>query len=191
MESTEKTVWFAMRATYRRELEARRVLEESGVGCFIPMCYRQRQRGARRVRELVPVVRNLVFVHATVSSLSRVKERLPYLQYIMDGRSGRKIIVPEEQMRRFVAVAGTYNDQLLYFKPGEVNLERGTRVRVTGGEFEGQEGVFVKVKGARDRRVVVAIRGVIAVALATVHPDLIEPLPPAEKEKGRKAAHEA
>ena len=57
--------------------------------------------------------------------------------------------------------------------------------------FEGQEGVFVKVKGARDRRVVVAIRGVIAVALATVHPDLIEPLPPAEKEKGRKAAREA
>ena len=50
----------------------------------------------------------------------------------------------------------------------------GTKVRITGGDFEGQEGVFLKVKGARDRRVVIAIQGVIAVAMATIHPDLIE-----------------
>ena len=45
---------------------------------------------------------------------------------------------------------------------------------IVGGDFEGQEGVFLKVKGARDRRVVVEIQGVIAVAMATIHPDLIE-----------------
>ena len=45
---------------------------------------------------------------------------------------------------------------------------------LTGGDFEGQEGVFLKVKGARDRRVVIAIQGIIAVAMATIHPDLIE-----------------
>ena len=32
----------------------------------------------------------------------------------------------------------------------------------------------MKGKGARDRRVVVAIQGVIAVAMATIHPDLVE-----------------
>ena len=56
---------------------------------------------------------------------------------------------------------------------------KGThRSNITGGfsagDFEGQEGVFLKVKGARDRRVVIAIQGVIAVAMATIHPDLIE-----------------
>ena len=71
----------------------------------------------------------------------------------------------------------SYNDQLLYFQPGEVNLTKGTKVRITGGELEGQEGIFVKVKGARDRRVVIAIQGVIAVAMATIHPDLIEVIP--------------
>ena len=45
-------------------------------------------------------------------------------------------------------------------------------------EFEGQEGIFLKVKGARDRRVVIEIQGVIAVAMATIHPDLIEVIPP-------------
>ena len=58
-----------------------------------------------------------------------------------------------------------------------LNLKRGVKVRVTGGEFEGQEGIFLKVKGARDRRVVISIQGVIAVAMVTIHPDLIEPVP--------------
>ena len=71
-------------------------------------------------------------------------------------------------------MAGTYNDHLLYFRPEELNLSKGTRVRVTGGDFAGQEGIFLKVKGARDRRVVIEIQGVIAVAMATIHPDLIE-----------------
>ena len=77
-------------------------------------------------------------------------------------------------MQRFIAVSGTYDDHLLYFQPDRIELAKGTKVRITGGEFEGQEGVFLKVKGARDRRVVIEIQGVIAVAMATIHPDLIE-----------------
>ena len=57
--------------------------------------------------------------------------------------------------------------------PRTESLQR-YEVRITGGDFEGQEGVFLKVKGARDRRVVIAIQGIIAVAMATIHPDLIE-----------------
>ena len=63
--------------------------------------------------------------------------------------------VPDSQMQRFIAVSGTYDDHLLYFQPDELNLSKGTKVRITGGEFEGQEGIFLKVKGARDRRVVI------------------------------------
>ena len=50
----------------------------------------------------------------------------------------------------------------------------GSSKQLVGSEFEGQEGIFLKVKGARDRRVVIEIKGVIAVAMATIHPDLIE-----------------
>ena len=168
--------WYAMRATYRRELEAMDRLKSASLGCFVPMQYHFRLRHGRRVKELVPVVRNLLFVYARPSDLRRVKAELPFLQYITDTRSHEKIIVPDAQMRHFIAATGTYSDQLLYFRPEEVNLAKGTRVRVTGGDFAGREGVFVKVKGARDRRVVIAIEGVIAVALATIHPDLIEPI---------------
>lgn len=174
---SESVLWYAMRATYRRELDAMHRLKEAGMGCFIPMQYHFRLKPGRRVRELVPAVRNLLFVHALPSELKRMKLELPYLQYITDTRSHEKIIIPDVQMQRFIAVAGTYDDQLLYFQPGELNLAKGTRVRITGGEFAGYEGTFLKVKGARDRRVVIAVEGVIAVALAVIHPDLIEPIP--------------
>mgnify|MGYP001087387728 FL=1 len=170
----ETEVWFAMRATYRRELEAMHLLEKANLGCFIPMQCKISIRRGRKVRALVPVIRNLVFVHARPSEVQRFKSQITYLQYITDTRSGRKIVIPDHDMQRFIAVAGTYNDHLLYFQPEELNLSKGTKVRITGGDFEGQEGVFLKVKGARDRRVVIAIQGIIAVAMATIHPDLIE-----------------
>ncbi|SHJ76190.1 UpxY family transcription antiterminator [Bacteroides stercorirosoris] len=170
----ESEIWYAMRATYRREPDAMRLLEKENLGCFVPMQYKISLKKGRKVRALVPVVHNLLFVHARPSDVKRVKSRVSYLQYITDTRSGQKIIIPDSEMQRFIAVAGTYNDHLLYFQPDELNLSKGTKVRVIGGDFAGQEGVFLKVKGARDRRVVVEIQGVIAVAMATIHPDLIE-----------------
>lgn len=148
--------------------------QERKFGLFHSYAIQDMYKKRKKVRALVPVVHNLLFVHARPSDVQRVKSQVTYLQYITDTRSGQKIIVPDGQMQRFIAVSGTYDDHLLYFQPDELNLSKGTKVRITGGEFEGQEGVFLKVKGARDRRVVIEIQGVIAVAMATIHPDLIE-----------------
>lgn len=170
----ELEIWYAMRATYRRESDAMRLLEKENLGCFVPMQYKVSIKRGKKVRVLAPIIHNLIFVHASPSEVKRVKSMVAYLQYITDTRSGQKIIVPDHEMQRFIAVAGTYSDHLLYFHPDELNLSKGTKVRITGGDFAGQEGIFQKVKGARDRRVVIAIQGVIVVAMATIHPDLIE-----------------
>ena len=40
MEADKETeIWYAMRATYRREPDAMRLLENEKMGCFIPMQY--------------------------------------------------------------------------------------------------------------------------------------------------------
>lgn len=174
MRKLESEIWFAMRATYRRELEIKALLESSNIDTFIPMRYELQTKGKQKRRQLVPVIHNLIFVYAIPSQLQVLKKDIGHLQYMTDSRSGEKIIIPEDQMKRFIAVAGTYNESLLYFNPETLNLAKGTKVRICGGEFEGQEGVFIKVKGARDRRVVIEIQGVIAVAIAAIHPDLIE-----------------
>ena len=90
----ENCVWFAMRVTYRREIKVRKILDEEGIENYIPMRKTVRIRRGRRVKELVPVVRGLVFVHTVQPEIQRVKDKIPYLQYIMDRRAGTKIIVP-------------------------------------------------------------------------------------------------
>ena len=174
MSSSEQMHWFAMRATYCRGMQIKSLLDKQGINNFIPMRYEIREKNGRKKRELVPVIRDLIFVRAVQSELQRVKDRNPYLQYMIDIRNGQKIIVPDEQMRQFIAVAGTYDEHLIFFNPDEVNLRKGTKVRIIGGDFEGYEGVFIKVKGARDRRVVISLQGIIAMAMATISPDLIE-----------------
>lgn len=183
MSFNEKMQWFAMRVTYRRELEVKVLLDQQGIGNFIPMHYVTRVVKRRKKRELVPVVHNLIFIHISLTDIQNLKKNISYLQYMTDSRSGEKIIVPDGQMRDFIAVAGTYDEHLLFFKPEEINPTKGTRVRITGGDFEGYEGIFIKVKGARDRRVVICIQGIIAMAMATISPDLIEVVEEPKKKK--------
>ena len=144
MLSSEKMQWFAMRATYRRGMQIKALLDKEGINNFIPMRYEVRIRNGRKRRELVPVISDLIFVHSVQSELQKVKFKLPYFQYMIDIRNGQKIIVPDDQMRQFIAVAGTYDEHLIFFSPDEVNLRKGTKVRITGGDFEGYEGVVCK-----------------------------------------------
>ena len=90
-----------------------------------------------------------------------------------DGKN-HPIVVRDEEMQRFMEVTRTYDEQLLFFKTEELDLAKGTKVRIHGGPFDGVEGTFMKVKGKRNRRVVIAIQNVIAVAMAYVEPDFIE-----------------
>ena len=85
-----------------------------------------------------------------------------------------KVIVPDEQMRNFIAIAGTSEERILALPYSEVDLAHGDRVRITGGTFEGVEGIYQRIKGVRDKQVVVCIEGLVAVATATVPAYLVE-----------------
>ena len=174
-EQKEELIWFAMRATYRREMIAKRALETYGVESFVPMRYELKIEGGRRKRRLVPAIHNLIFVHPEPKQLQAIKTRLSYLQYMIR-KGGEKILVPDADMRRFMAVTESLDEELTYYNPEELHLEKGQRVKIHGGPCDGQEGVLVKLPGFRSRRVVVEIEGVMAVALASVKPEQLEML---------------
>jgi hypothetical protein len=79
LDSEEKCVWFAMRATYRREMEAKKLLEAESLDTFIPMRYAP-VKGNNKKRELVPVIHNLIFVYARPSHIQSLKKSIPFLQ---------------------------------------------------------------------------------------------------------------
>ena len=169
-------IWCALSAPYRNEFKAQRLLNEKGVENFLPLCTKIiTDRNGRKVRKTLPVVSNLLFAYTTRDNMQQIKLRAPFLQYRTrrEGARNIPIVVPDSQMRQFMAVSLTNNERLIYLQPDEINLAKGTPVRVIGGIFDGVEGVFIKVKGARAKRVVVQIDG-IAVATAEIEPQYIE-----------------
>ena len=171
--------WFAMSATFRREIKARALLEAAGIECFIPMRYMPvTKRNGHKVKELVPAVHNLIFVRARREDIQVIKTDIPYLQWLTRPCDGKNvpIIVPDNEMGQFIKVTKDCNEQLVYLRPDEIDLKKGTPVRILGGPFNGVSGTFIKVRGHRSRRVVVMLQGIIGVAMAEVTPDLIEVL---------------
>lgn len=139
------------------------------------MHYEYVKQGDRKIRKLVPVVHNLVFVHSSLACIDRIKQSVGLslsVRYIVDRETNRPLVVPDSQMRSFIAVSGNYEEQIVYLDPVLTALRKGDPVRITGGVFEGVEGIIIRVKG--DRRVSVCIQGVMAVATAYIHPSLIE-----------------
>ena len=168
MNKSTDVFWYPLRVTYSRELLLKEALDAENIENFIPMHYEY-------VRKLVPVVHNLVFVHSSLACIDRIKQSVGLslaVRYIIDRETNRPLIVPDSQMRSFIAVSGNYEEQIVYLDPAVTALQKGDRVRITGGVFEGVEGIILRVKG--DRRVSVCIKGVMAVATAYVHPSLME-----------------
>ena len=169
--------WYALRVTYSRELALKEYLDTQHIESFIPMHYEYMEKNGRRLRKLVPAVHNLVFVHSTRARIDALKDeagmRIP-IRYIMDRANHAPIIIPDAQMRSFILVAGSYEEAILYVEPAELQLVKGQRVRITGGIFEGVIGEFVRIR--RDRRVVVNIEGVMAVATTFIHSSLVQPI---------------
>ena len=167
--------WFVMRA-YKSEKRAEEKLKgKDGLEYFIPKCYAVRVYHGVKSKRLVPVIPNLVFVHASRTQITDFKKRYNFLQFVMWEKSTglEYLVVPDDQMESFIKVSSQYGENISYYNPDELDLRKGCRVRIHGGKLNGVTGVFMQVQGKRNRRVVVLLEGVMAVA-AEVHPDLIE-----------------
>ena len=68
-----------MRATYGRNLMAQRALEMDKVESFVPMRKRTTKVGRRVKTDLIPVVRDLIFVLGEREVVQEAKGKIPYL----------------------------------------------------------------------------------------------------------------
>ena len=173
----EQEVWFAMRATYRREMKAKQLLESYGIESFVPMRYSDSVRAGRKQKRLVPAIHNLIFVRSSWQRLKEIKPKAPYLQYIIredEQKQKKALVVPDRQMDDFIRLVQTYSENLVYVEPKPQEWRKGQRVRITDGPFQGQEGEFVRLAGIKGKSVVVSVAGVVAVAITTVPASCVE-----------------
>jgi transcription antitermination factor NusG len=167
-------LWYALFAANGKAVKIKPYLEEASIEHFFPLYYAERKiRGTNRhKRVLLPVLGNLIFVKSSRNILDpvlkEVRQKLSISSDLYYRNFGDKkiIVIPENQMRNFIAVAGNEQEQVIYLSNEEVNLKKGMKVRITGGVFEGIEGVFMRIKG--DKRLVVSIPNLFSVATAFI-----------------------
>jgi transcription antitermination factor NusG len=174
--------WYVLFAANGKAEKIGDYLQTANIEYFFPMCNtKQRIRNSERTKcTFQPLIRNLVFVKSSKEFLSphieKIKQRFSIESglYYRDLGSREIIIVPEKEMQSFISVAGCKNESIVYLSNEEVNIRKGTRVRITGGVFEGVEGIFMRIQG--HKRVVVSIPNLLSVATTFVEPEFILPL---------------
>ena len=159
--------WYALRATYSRELKVQAALQERGVRTFIPMMWQE--------KKLVPAVGGLVFAFATREALDsyiRSFGDARPVNYYWDRTANAPLTVSSKAMEDFIAVASSLEEDLIYLTEISDKLREGQAVKVKEGPFKGVEGKIVRIR--KSRRVMVELPGMLAVASTYVSPAELE-----------------
>ena len=170
-------IWFALGCTSpRHELKVRDDARRYGLSAFVPLKYEVRKVRGREQRMLVPAITKLVFVKGTLEEVQDYLAHAHYVVYIQRSTfSNHKdfLTVPTRAMEDFIAVTEHHEEHVTYFNPQEIRLNVGDQIRVKGGLYDGREGIIMRIKGKRNRHLVVQIPGILIAAIE-MSPDMIE-----------------
>ena len=167
-----------LRCPSGKEIELqKRVQTRFGVECFIPIeKVRQRDNHGKFVWVQRCALSSYLFVNTykdTFYSLYKGSYVLHPMRHKVD-ELWVPIIVPDREMASFIRVSGNKEERVLYLDPAKLNFKKGDRVRVIGGPMTGVEGTFMQIGGKHEKRVVIQIENLIAVATAAIPAALVE-----------------
>lgn len=167
--------WFVMRDLKRSNARttAYKMLKELGFEVFTPVKWRVFPRKGANVREEVPVVQDLLFVHSERRLLDPVVEKTATLQYrFMRNTFREPMTVGEDEMEKFIRATDAA-ESVRYYMPEELGPETYNRkIRIIGGKLDGYEGFLVTVRGSRTRRLLVELPGLLSAGVE-VSPEYI------------------
>lgn len=176
-ETTEKQQWFSLGCTSpQKELQVRDDARRYGLEAFVPLTYVIRTHKGQKHRALIPAITQLLFVKGTLDEVRDYIRNAHYIVFIRKSTFSNKeeyLTVPTHEMENFIAVTENHEEHVTYFRPEEISLQTGDRIRIKGGIYDGREGVIMRLKGKRNRHLVVQIPGML-IAAVELSPQMIE-----------------
>ncbi len=170
--------WYALKVFYRKVPELSADLSRVGIEYYYPL-----QSDGR------PYVQSLIFVHCSERQIEQLLAKAPICgsfsvyshlekrRRLYSEETYERLVpapIDEQEMAVFMLVTSASPDKYEILGPDEAKYHTGELVRVTSGPFEGLEGRVKRIK--KDRRLVVCITGVVAVATVHIDPRLLEPV---------------
>ena len=122
----------------------------------------------------VPVVSSLLFVRAPKDRLKEIETCIKDKGFIYKTADRETFaVIPDKQMAMFQLVCSSGAEGLEFFADDDLTrYKAGDRVRVLEGPLQGAEGYIKRIR--KDRRLLVAIEGFIAVATSFIPPQFLE-----------------
>ena len=152
--------WFALRIRWNRLGPVLDMLDRKGVAYY--------------TQKIIP---SLLFVHLDPVALQNIRDEerdngFRRIFVYTDPVSHDPVVVPDHELEVFRIVTSAAQTGLEFLGENPSLYQTGDKVRVTDGPFKGAEGYIKRIK--KDRRLVVTISGVAAVATSYIPPELLE-----------------
>lgn len=153
--------WYAAKVFLNRSKSVSETLQKNGIEI-----YRQ---------EVIP---SLIFLHCDEETIIRVNDTFHDKMHIYQNVAKTRLYaIPEKEMASFILVTSNDYNYVTLLGEDKEEYHQGDRVRVKEGPFKGAEGHIKRIK--KDRKLIVSINGVVAVALAYIPPQYLEKIAPA------------
>lgn len=148
--------WYAAKVYHNKATRVREQLTTDGVKHFVP-----------------EVIGSLVFMDTEEGYLHRFEQQnFSHLWVYRQPGGSTPTVIPEREMEMFLFVCTAGEQGLTYLGDDRPEYHQGDRVRVIDGPFKGAEGHIKRIK--KDRRLIVTIPGVAALATSYIHPQFLE-----------------
>lgn len=173
--------WYVLRTTYGQERKAYEYIISHGGEAFCPTL--KTSRKVNGVEKSITISRfpNLFFMRGTyeeVRSFAEEDPMLPYLRFYSKRTYENRryvytpIVVPDSQMQSLKLLCEIVDENILVVPSDVTKFERGQKVRIIAGEFQGIEGRVARWHG--QQRVAVIIPELLTIATAYVPSHFLE-----------------
>lgn len=169
--------WFAIGClSPRQEIKIRDEARNAGFDAFVPLSYEVKTIRGQKQRKLIPALSGLIFAKGELEALKAYTQESAYPVFIRKSTFSNHeeyLKIPTKAMEDFIAVTQHREEHVSYFRPEEISLQEGDHIRIKGGLYDGREGIIMRIKGKRNRQLVVQIPGFL-VAAVELSPQMIE-----------------
>lgn len=167
LEQTQDIFWYAARAIKRRSY-----IKETAV-----------KRGIQiYVASQIP---SLIFIRCSFKQMEEFFwEMHGILIFYRNLQTHQVRIIPDREMQMFILATSVPGEKVIPLSIQDPEFFQGQIVRVLEGPFKGTEGVIKRIKG--DRRLLIQVTGVGAVATSFIPQRFLEAVDTNEKESHKK-----
>jgi transcription antitermination factor NusG len=148
--------WYAIRVFWNRTEAVKDMLDERGIEYY--------------AQTVMPAY---IFVHTTQKAIVLLRQTEYNRFYVyVDMVTRAPLPIPEREIEIFKIVTSAASSGFEFLGDDPSVYRKGDLVRVTDGPFKGAEGYIKRIR--KDRRLVVTISGVAAIATAHIPMELLE-----------------